>query len=145
MARLRVGVLGLNHDHVWGNLAALNGNDRGQAVAAADPDPRLRERLAREHGGVEALPSYDTLLERADLDAVLIFADNRASAELGVRALGRGLPVMIEKPMAADLAGADAVLAAARTAGLPLRGNWPTGWRRAPRHGRPLRQSEAMR
>src|SRR5713101_266423 len=96
MARLRVGVLGLNHDHVWGNLAALNGNELGQAVAAADPDPRLRERLAREHGGVEALPSYDTLLERADLDAVLIFGDNRASAELAVRALDRGLPVMIE-------------------------------------------------
>ncbi|PYM75360.1 MAG: gfo/Idh/MocA family oxidoreductase [Candidatus Rokuibacteriota bacterium] len=144
MARLRVGVLGLNHDHVWGNLAALNDNELGQAVAAADPDPRLRERLAREHGGVEALASYDALLERADLDAVLIFADNRASAELGVRALGRGLPVMIEKPMAADLAGADAVLTAARKAGLPLMVNWPTVWRPALRHGLALVRSGAV-
>src|SRR5437660_6300034 len=144
MARLRVGVLGLNHDHVWGNLAALNDNELGQAVAAADPDPRLRERLAREHGGVEALASYDALLERADLDAVLIFADNRASAELGVRALGRGLPVMIEKPMAADLAGADAVLTAARKAGLPLMVNWPTVWRPALRHGLTLVRSGAV-
>src|SRR5712692_927527 len=114
MARLRVGVLGLNHDHVWGNLAALAGSELGQAVAAADPDPRLRERLAREHGGVKALDTYDALLERADLDAVLVFADNRGSVELGIRALGRGVPVMIEKPMAADLAGADALLAAAQ-------------------------------
>ncbi len=144
MARLRVGVLGLNHDHVWGNLAALAGNELGQAVAAADPDPRLRERLAREHGGVEALASYDALLERGDLDAVLIFADNRASADLAVRALGRGLPVMIEKPMAADLAGADAVLAAARTAGLPLMVNWPTVWRPALRHGLTLVRSGAV-
>src|SRR6267378_4055012 len=144
MARLRVGVLGLNHDHVWGNLAALNDNELGQAVAAADPDLRLRERLAREHGGVEALASYDALLERADLDAVLIFADNRASAELGVRALGRGLPVMIEKPMAADLAGADALLAAARAAGLPLMVNWPTVWRPALRHGLTLVRSGAV-
>src|SRR5881397_2859698 len=117
MAQLRVGVLGLNHDHVWGNLAALNDNELGQAVAAADPDPRLRERLAREHGGVKALDTYDALLERADLDAVMVFADNRASVELAIRALGRGVPVMIEKPMAADLAGAEALLAAARTAG----------------------------
>ena len=47
-------------------------------------------------------------------DAVLLFADNRASSEWGVRALGRGLPVMVEKPMAADLGGADALLGAAR-------------------------------
>jgi len=144
MARLRVGILGLNHDHVWGNLAALNGNELGQAVAAAEPDPRLRERLAREHGGVEALASHDALLERADLDAVLIFADNRASADLAVRALGRGLPVMIEKPMAADLAGADAVLAAARKAGLLLMVNWPTVWRPALRHGLTLVRSGAV-
>ena len=66
--------------------------DLGRLVAAADPDPRLRERLAATHGGVAALAGYDALLERRDLDAVLVFADNRTSAELGVRALQRGLP-----------------------------------------------------
>ena len=44
MARLRVGVLGLSHDHVWPNLAAIAGSDLGRLVAAADPDPRLRVR-----------------------------------------------------------------------------------------------------
>jgi predicted dehydrogenase len=144
MARLRVGVLGLNHDHVWGNLAGLAGSELGQAVAAADPDPQLRERLAREHGGVAALETYDALLERTDLDAVLVFADNRASVELAIRALGRGVAVMIEKPMAADLAGADALLAAARTAGRPLMVNWPTVWRPALRHGLALVRSGAV-
>jgi predicted dehydrogenase len=75
------------------------------------------------------------LLERRDLDAVLVFSDNRTSAALGVRALERRLPVMIEKPMAADLAGADALLSAAARAGLPLMVNWPTAWRPALRHG----------
>jgi predicted dehydrogenase len=134
-ARLRVGVLGLSHDHVWSNLAALAAGDLGQLVAAADPDPRLRERLRATHGGVAALADYDVLIERRDLDAILVFADNRASAELGVRALGRGLPVMVEKPMAADLAGAESLLAAAGRAGLPLMVNWPTVWRPALRHG----------
>jgi hypothetical protein len=54
--------------------------DLGQRVAAADPDPRLRERLGAAHGGVTALVEYDALLERRDLDAVLVFADNRTSA-----------------------------------------------------------------
>ena len=107
--RLRVGVLGLSHDHVWSNLAALATGDVGRLVAAADPDPRLRERLEATHGGVASLAGYDALLDRRDLDAVLIFADNRTSADLGVRALQRGLPVMVEKPMAADLEGAEAL------------------------------------
>jgi predicted dehydrogenase len=134
-APLRVGVLGLSHDHVWGNLAALAAGDLGRLAAVAEPAPRLRERLGRDHGVADLYPTYDALLERPDLDAVLVFADNRLSAELGVRALGRGLPVMIEKPMAADLAGAEALLAAARAAGLPLMVNWPSAWRPALRHG----------
>ena len=144
MARMRVGVLGLSHDHVWGNLTALAAGDLGQAVAAADPDPLLRERLKRAHGGVEAHGAYDALLERTDLDAVLVFADNRASVDLAIRALGRGLPAMVEKPMAADLAGAEALLAAARAARLPLMINWPTAWRPALRHGLALVRSGAV-
>ena len=41
----RVGILGLSHDHVWGNVAALAAGARGRLVAASDGDPRLRERL----------------------------------------------------------------------------------------------------
>lgn len=138
---LRVGVLGLSHDHVWSNLAALAAGEEGRLVAAADPDPQLRGRLERTHGGVAALDRYDALLDRRDLDAVFVFADNRTSGELGVRALQRGLPVMVEKPMAADLAGAEALLGAARATGLPLMVNWPTAWRPALRHGLALAQT----
>ncbi len=144
MTLLRVGVLGLSHDHVWSNLAALAEGDLGQLVAAADPDPRLRARLEQAHGGATGLAEYDALLERRDLDAVFLFADNRTSAELGVRALGRGLPVMVEKPMAADLAGAEALLSAARAARLALMINWPTVWRPALRHGLTLVQGGAV-
>jgi predicted dehydrogenase len=135
VTRLRVGVLGLSHDHVWGNLAVIAAGAQGALVAVAEPDPRLRARLAREHSGVAALLDYGALLERSDLDALLCFTDNRAAAEWGARALARGLPVMVEKPMAADLAGADALLTAAREAGRPLMINWPTAWRPALRHG----------
>ncbi len=134
-ARLRVGVLGLHHDHVWQNLAAVASGDVGCLVAVAEPSGRLRERVGKEHAGVDVHSTYDELLERSDLDAVLIFTDNRAGAELGVRALRRGLPVLVEKPMAADLAGAEALLEAARAAGQPLMVNWPTAWRPAIRHG----------
>lgn len=135
MTRLNVGVLGLSHDHVWANLAALTGGELGRLAAVAEPDARLRERLSGLYPDAAVHASFDDLLERRDLDAVLIFSDNRTSAELGVRALGRRLPVMIEKPMAADLPGADALLAAGRRTGLPVMVNWPTAWRPALRYG----------
>jgi len=135
MARLRVGVLGLSHDHVWGNLAAVHAGEHGRLVAVGEPDPELRERFRKLYGGAAIHETFDALLERRDIDAVLVFSDNRASAELGVRALERGLPVMIEKPMAADLPGARALLDASARAGAPLMVNWPTAWRPALRHG----------
>ncbi len=144
MARLRVGVLGLSHDHVWGNLAALHAGEHGRLVAAADPEPQLRERLQKLYGGVATHESFDALLDRRDLDAVFVFSDNRASAELGVRALERGVPVMIEKPMAADLPGARALLDASGRARVRLMVNWPTAWRPALRHGLTLATDGAV-
>src|SRR5262249_25204209 len=134
MARLNVGVLGLSHDHVWGNLRALRDGERGRLVAAAEPDSALPDRMRALDGGVALHDSFDALLERRDLDAVFVFSDNRRSAELGVQALARGLPVMIEKPMAADLPGARALRAATRRVGGLLMVNWPTAWRPPLRH-----------
>ena len=88
-ARLRVGVLGLSHDHVWANLRSVVEGELGALTAVAEPDALLRARLGREYGGVAVLATYEALLERTDLDAVLLFADNRASSEWGVRALVR--------------------------------------------------------
>src|SRR3954451_69674 len=97
---LRVGVLGLSHDHIWPNLNALAAGSVGRLVAVAEPDPALRARLAEEQGAVEMHESYDDLLKRSDLDAVFVYADNRTSAELARRSVERELPTMIEKPMA---------------------------------------------
>ena len=130
----RIGVLGLSHDHIWPNLAALKAGGLGTVVAAAEPDEALHARLAAEYGPVEMHTDYADLLSRGDLDAVFIYADNRTSAELARQAVERGLPTMIEKPMAADLAQADALVGAAEAAGVPLMVNWPTAWRPAIQH-----------
>jgi len=37
----RIGVVGLTHDHVWGNLENLAILDSGQLSAVADPKPAV--------------------------------------------------------------------------------------------------------
>ncbi|MBJ7599996.1 MAG: gfo/Idh/MocA family oxidoreductase [Candidatus Nephthysia bennettiae] len=124
---LRIGVLGLSHDHVWDNLNQLVHLGGAQIVAAADGRSELRERV-RDHGCELVLESAEQLLDDVRVDAVYIYSDNRHSAELAVMAAERGIDVMVEKPMAADLEGALRMQAAARSAGTLLMVNWPFFW-----------------
>ncbi len=128
--KLRIGVLGLSHDHVWENLKALNESGAGALVAAADPHPELQDKV-KAYGCEQVFANYEQLLDQVKLDAVYIFADNRQGAELAQQAAARGLHILIEKPMAASLAGADQMRRAARTAGVQLMVNWPIAWRPA--------------
>jgi predicted dehydrogenase len=60
------------------------------------------------------------MLEREDLDAVLVCADNATKAEIATAAARRGVHVYQDKPMAASLEQADRILAAAADAGITL-------------------------
>lgn len=126
--RIRVGVLGLTHDHVWANLRDLHQSDQGDLVAAADPNLELTERAKSEFGVGKTYTSYEKLLDDNNLDAVYIFGDNFTGAELATMAANRGLHVLIEKPMASNLAGAVRMVAAAEAAGTHLMVNWPFAW-----------------
>ncbi len=126
--KLRIGVLGLHHDHVWGNLEELvQLGEAAELVGAADPHPELRDRYGSLYGG-ETFPDYESLLDTVELDAVYVFASNRVSEDLVVAACERGLHCLVEKPMASTLAGAERMLAAAETAGVRLMINWPFAW-----------------
>src|SRR5262245_14042587 len=125
--KLRVGVLGMSHDHVWEHVRELAESDEGALVAAADPRAELRAKLA-SYGCEQVVEDYLQLLDGVKLDAVYIYDDNRTSAELAVEAAKRGLHVMVEKPMASTFAGASRMRGAARAAGVQLMVNWPTAW-----------------
>lgn len=127
--RVRVGVLGLTHDHIWGNLDGLARLDTAELVGAAEPDAGLREKFRGRYGDRVLVADFDALLDGGhDLQAVFAFSDNRTSAELGARAAERGLHVMLEKPMAPTLALADRLATAARRAGVQVMVNFPHNW-----------------
>ena len=132
--KLRIGALGLTHDHVWRSLADLRASPLGDLVAAADPNPPLLERVRSDYDCRAVFESYEEMLGRTELDAVYVYADNATSVDLVEMAAEEGLHVMVEKPMADSLVGADLMVAAARTAGVQLMVNWPFAWRPELRH-----------
>ncbi|MEX2581312.1 MAG: Gfo/Idh/MocA family oxidoreductase [Verrucomicrobiales bacterium] len=125
---IRIGILGLHHDHVWTVLDEIAEIDGMEAVAAADPHVELREKFS----GKTACPVYvdpQELLDReGGLDAVFLYGDNRSGSRLAIEAMDRGLHAMVEKPMAANAADADLMLKAAERNGVRLMINWPFAW-----------------
>jgi predicted dehydrogenase len=73
------------------------------------------EELARAHD-VPALPSFDALLDSCDAVAIAVPPD--VQVDLAVRAAGAGKALLLEKPLALDVAGAEAIAAAVEQAGV---------------------------
>lgn len=130
----RIATLGLHHDHVWGVLEELTATGRAELAGAADADLDLLAKYRQRFAG-DTYTSYDELLDREGLTAAFVFGSNRLSEDLAVKACERGLHCLVEKPMAATLAGAERMLAAARANGVRLMINWPFAWWPQLRHG----------
>jgi predicted dehydrogenase len=126
--RFRIGVVGLTHDHVWGVLENLVALEDGHLAAVADPHQPLLDKVKEKHGCACYL-GHEEMAAREELDAAFVFTDNAQGAEVAVWAAQRGLHVMVEKPMAATLAGAERMIVAAQAAGVRLMVNWPVVWR----------------
>ena len=116
--RLRLGICGCGEIAV-ANAAAAAAAPNVNLTACYDPQPRLAEDLAQQFGGV-ASPSLDAMLDRDDVDAVLLCVPHHLHAPLAVDAARAGKHVVVEKPPANDLAAAAAMVAAATEAGVTL-------------------------
>ena len=106
-----VGALGRHHAR---HLAAFHGVE---LVGVYDLDPGRAEAVASETG-TRAFAELDELLRR--VRAVTIAVPTPAHAAVGLRALEAGVPVLMEKPLAASLDEADRLVAAAAARGLQL-------------------------
>ncbi len=130
---LRIGILGMTHDHVWDVLLHAHEVDHMHIVAAADPSEELRQ-AASNAGITKVYADYHELLETNALDAVLVMGDNMSGVDAAIAAAKRGLHIMTEKPMASTYAGALAMYQAAKAAGVVMMVNWPFAWRADVQH-----------
>jgi len=122
---IRLAVAGLTHGHVWGLLEQWAAQPEVELVAVADPTPLLDNARARFQ---RAYVDWQRMLDAESPDVVLACADNRTSAAIAIAAMQRGAHVMVEKPMAADLADAEQMLETACVTDRMLMINWPTRW-----------------
>ena len=88
----------------------------GALAAVADPGTPARAEAARR--GVPAYANLAEMLDRERIDALYVASPNRAHPQAVTAAAAAGVPVLCEKPMAADLTGAEAMGRAVRRAGL---------------------------
>ncbi len=107
--------------------AGLIGRRHAEAIAASGAahlhsvtDPAPEARAWAESRGAPWHPGLDALLSGPRPAAVILATPTQAHAEGALACLAAGLPVLVEKPIAADLAAARRMVAAAEAAGLPL-------------------------
>jgi predicted dehydrogenase len=107
--------------------AGLIGRRHAQLIAAdpdlalagvADPSDAGRE-VARQHGA-DHYDDFRDLIERADLDGVVVAAPNQLHMPIGLACIERGLPLLVEKPIADTFEAGAALVEAAESRGLPL-------------------------
>src|SRR6266478_1859221 len=111
--RIRVAVVGAgefgrNHARVYRELKGA------ELVGVFDENPERAAAVAAEFQ-TQVLKSLDELRGRADAASVAV--PTVAHAEVGCRLMEMGLDVLVEKPMAVNLAEADALLHAAQENG----------------------------
>ncbi len=112
LAVLGAGLIGKRHaEHVSRDPAAV-------LAAVIDPSP-----VGRDVAAALDAPWYSSLsdlLATARPDGVIIATPNQMHVETGLEAIRAGLPAIVEKPIADDVAGATRLVEAAEAAGVPL-------------------------
>jgi len=114
VSTVRVGIVGAGwiaqeHRRVLADAAGV------ELAAVCDTDPGRAADLA-SGTGARTYADWRDMLDREELGALFVCTPPRAHREPAVAALGSGLPVYLEKPVARTAADAAAIVAAAASA-----------------------------
>ena len=103
---------------------ALNGLENVRLVAVTSRNPSATAELAAKHGA-EVESSVGNLINRSDLDAVLVATPSGAHLEPSLWALEAGKHVLCEKPLEINSERAQLIIHRAEQKGLLLGGFFP--------------------
>jgi predicted dehydrogenase len=142
----RVGVIGFAHMHINELMRQFGAVPSVQWVACADTVPSVPEKVVarftrdwnKQHahddiGIPKVYDDYREMLEKESFDIVLFCPENARHGEVGTAIAAKGAHLVTEKPMAARLSDAKAMVQAAEKNGVKLMVNWPSTWQPAVR------------
>ena len=118
--QLRVGLIGFG---LWGPHYAriLSGTMTSARLAAcAEPAAARLAAFDRTYPGARAYADYRRMLRDGDIDAVIVATPTSTHREVVERCLSDGVHVLVEKPLAATVADAEALAALEKASGRTL-------------------------
>ncbi len=141
---LRLGIAGLSHSHVHGILGRAGTDVR--IVGIAEPNRELAGRYAKRYGVDPGLlfASLEEMLAAAKPEAVAAFGPTDEHRAVVEACAPRGIHVMVEKPLAFDVAEARAMQALAERHRVHLLTNLETTWYPSVHAARALVQEGAI-
>ncbi|HEX8206927.1 MAG TPA: Gfo/Idh/MocA family oxidoreductase, partial [Solirubrobacteraceae bacterium] len=110
---LRIGFAGCGRAAAELHLPALRGRAGFTVVALADPDGERAREVAERFGVPRTYADTEALAADDAVELVAVCSPPRTHAAAALAALEAGKDVFVEKPLALDLAEADALIAAA--------------------------------
>lgn len=116
----RIGIIGTGWWATYAHLPSLTSYPRANVAAIADPSP---ERLAQaaEHFGIGSqFADYRAMLDRGDLDGVVVATPHATHYAIAREVLQHGLPLLVEKPMVLAAREARDLVQLAEQHGVPL-------------------------
>lgn len=128
-ARVRMAIVGLDHDHVWGRVEEILADPHAELVGVADPHPELIDRMRKEvPPSVRFFTDYVAMLNELMPAAVLVTTANDRHLEILRECAKRHIDYVTEKPMAASAQQAREMLRLARQAHITLMVNYWNLW-----------------
>ena len=126
---VRMGIVGMTHDHVWQILR--NPKHEGMLlVGFAEPDKELALRYLKEANLPDSLwfSSLELMIEKTKPEAVCDFRSTIEHLETVEKCAPKKIHVMVEKPLAVNLEHAKKMAALANKYGIHLITNYETTW-----------------
>ncbi len=112
-----IGIVGLGKSGLDIHLPCIQEVSAFEVVAGCDPTPARRALAEERIAGIKTYSELGDFLLDARVQLVVITAPTASHERIAIKSLEAGKELLIDKPMALDLAGTDRILEAGRTKG----------------------------
>ncbi len=118
---IKVGVVGYGGAFNMGRAHLQDMQKAGMTPrAVAEPDAARLKVAAQDFPGIQTYPSVEAMLKESDVNLVVLITPHNTHAPLALQCLRAGRHVVCEKPFAITTDECDAMIAAAKKAGVML-------------------------